>query len=227
MAEVMVKAMAEAMAKDIFNTHIVQYSQDYSLCAGCTSCEVVCSLVHDGLVGPCYNRIFLKRGTTNMLHTVLACMHCEDPSCYKKCPRQGEAMCFDEELGIAYINEEGCIGCGACRRACIFSPSRINLIKSKERSRRKAKKCDLCRTRDEGPACVQWCPVRCIGLSDQPRPVYEPPRPPGPPGTPPGAPPGPPGPPTGAPSGPTTPDDGQGSGVPLGAVKGGDEDGRQ
>ena len=27
-------------------------------------------------------------------------------------------------------------------------------------------KCDLCRGNPEGPQCIKWCPVRCIGLSD-------------------------------------------------------------
>ena len=146
--------------------HIVQYSPDYSLCAGCTTCEIVCSLVHDGLVSPSYNRIFLERGTTSMIHRVHACQHCVDHPCYERCPKKGEAMCIDEN-GVVYRREEGCIGCGLCVKACPYDPPRINLVKSGDRALRKAKKCDLCRTRPEGPACIQWCPVRCIGLSDR------------------------------------------------------------
>lgn len=73
-------------------------------------------------------------------------------------------MCIDER-GIVYINEEACIGCGLCRKACVMDPPRINLVKSKDRAQRKAKKCDLCRGREEGPACIQWCPVRCLYIS--------------------------------------------------------------
>jgi len=68
--------------------------------------------------------------------------------------------------GIAHVIEGKCIGCGLCRRACVFDPPRINLVKSSDRSLRKAKKCDMCRNRAEGPACVQWCPVRCISVSE-------------------------------------------------------------
>jgi Fe-S-cluster-containing hydrogenase components 2 len=146
--------------------HIVQYSPEYSLCAGCTTCEIMCSLVHDGVVGPRYNRIFLERGTVSMIHTVHACQHCSDHPCYDACPRQNEAMCIDES-GIVYIVEENCIGCGLCVKACRFNPPRINIVKSKNKNLRKAKKCDLCRNRPEGPACIEFCPVRCIGLSDQ------------------------------------------------------------
>jgi Fe-S-cluster-containing hydrogenase component 2 len=72
-----------------------------------------------------------------------------------------------DEKNIVYIDEDMCIGCGLCVKACVFTPSRINMVKSADKSKRKAKKCDLCRTRPEGPACVEWCPVRCIGLSDR------------------------------------------------------------
>lgn len=153
--------------------HIIQYSADYSLCAGCTTCEIVCSLVHDGVVGPRHNRIFLERGTVSMIHSIQACLHCADHPCYDKCPLQEKAMCIDEN-NIVYINEEHCDGCGRCVKACILSPSRINLVKSKDKAQRKAKKCDLCRTRPDGPACVEYCPVRCINLSDQPLPISGP-----------------------------------------------------
>jgi Fe-S-cluster-containing hydrogenase component 2 len=146
--------------------HVVQYSMDYSLCAGCTTCEIACSLTHDGLVGPQYNRIFVERGTFSMIHTVLACQQCVEHPCYDKCPKKVEAMKIDDR-GIVYIDEEFCIGCGLCRKACVFNPPRINLVKSADKTKRKAKKCDLCRGRAEGPACIEWCPVRCIGMSDQ------------------------------------------------------------
>jgi len=153
-----------------FGKHIIQYPRDFSMCAGCTSCEVVCSLVHDGVVGPKYNRIFLERSEPELLHTIHACMHCKDMPCYEKCPKKDEAMIVDEN-GIVYIDETACIGCGLCVKACRFTPPRINLVKSKDKEKRKAKKCDLCRGREGGPACVEWCPVRCIGLSGEPMPV--------------------------------------------------------
>ncbi len=151
---------------EMYGRHIIQYSPEYSLCAGCTTCEIMCSLEHDGVVGPRYNRIFLERGTVSMIHTIHACQHCADHPCYDVCPRQDEAMCIDEE-GIVYIVDKDCIGCGLCIKACKFDPPRINIVKSKDKTKRKAKKCDLCRNRPEGPACIEFCPVRCIGLSNQ------------------------------------------------------------
>jgi Fe-S-cluster-containing dehydrogenase component len=107
-----------------------------------------------------------------MIHEVLACMQCEDHPCYEQCPKKDEAMRLDEN-GIVYIVDEYCNGCGRCKKYCKFTPSRINLVKSKDKEKRKAKKCDLCRTRAEGPACIQWCPVCCIGLSNNPQPTLE------------------------------------------------------
>ena len=75
-------------------------------------------------------------------------------------------MCLDEETGVVYVNEENCIGCGKCQRSCKFTPSRISMKRSRDRKSWKAVKCDLCRGNPEGPQCIKWCPVRCIGLSE-------------------------------------------------------------
>lgn len=75
-----------------------------------------------------------------------------------------------DEKGIVYVVEEECIGCGKCQKACIYTPTRINLVKSKDKAKRKAKKCDLCRNRPEGPACVQHCQAKCLELNDKPLP---------------------------------------------------------
>lgn len=146
--------------------HVVKCPVEYSLCTGCASCEMVCSLVHEQCVSPQNRRIFLKLGKTlDMIHSVYTCEQCSDHPCYEACPKKDEAMCIDEN-GIVYIQEDNCIGCGMCQKACKLYPSRISMVKSKNKKERKAKKCDLCRLRPEGPACVQWCPCNCLALSD-------------------------------------------------------------
>jgi len=40
------------------------------------------------------------------------------------------------------------------------------MVKSADKALRKAKKCDMCGGRENGPACVEWCPVRCLEVSD-------------------------------------------------------------
>lgn len=149
--------------------HIVQYPKEYSMCLGCESCELICGLVRDGQAG--FNRggIKVKRGEKkSLIHTVYVCQQCEDHPCYDACPKQDEAMCVDEN-GIVYINEEECIGCGLCQKACSFEPARITII-GKGRAR-KARKCDLCRDRADGPQCIAQCPAMCLGLSTDPNPL--------------------------------------------------------
>lgn len=153
-----------------YGNHVIQYPMEYSFCAGCASCEAVCALTHEGSVSPCYNRLFMEHDVRTMIHTILTCNHCSDHPCYDKCPKKDKAMCIDEN-GIVYVVEEECIGCGLCAKACVFTPSRINMVNSKDRKLRKAKKCDLCRDREEGPACIQYCPSRCLGLSNDPLPA--------------------------------------------------------
>ena len=145
--------------------YITQLPPEASFCAGCNTCEIVCSLVHDGVVSPGCNRIFVEKNIRTMYHTIHSCRHCSGHPCYNACPKKDKAMIIGND-GIVYIDEENCIGCGLCIKACSQEPPRINIFTGGDKAQRKAKKCDLCRTREEGPACVQWCPVRCISVAD-------------------------------------------------------------
>lgn len=149
-----------------YGTHIVQYSKDYSLCAGCETCAIMCGLTHYGVTGPHVSGVHVNLGTRDCMHTIEVCLHCKDHPCYEACPKPDEAMCYDRETYVVYINEENCIGCGKCVKACKFSPSRIDLRQQEKRKEWRAVKCDLCRDREGMPACITYCPVRCIGLSD-------------------------------------------------------------
>ena len=159
-------------SKDKYGRHVVQYPADYSLCAGCGTCEAVCGLTHEGVTGPLIKRIFLVRDTTMTedMHKIYSCQQCVDHPCYNACARQGRAMNKDEKTGVVYIDSSECIGCRLCYKACPLEPKRISLNPDKPR---KALKCDMCRTRAEGPACIEFCQVKCIGLSDAPLPWEE------------------------------------------------------
>ena len=148
-----------------YGNPIVQYSPEYSLCAGCETCAIMCGLSHEGFTGPGNSRIKVNLGTRSLMHHVVACQQCNDHPCYEACPKKDEAMKIDEK-GIVYIDEEFCIGCGRCAKNCKFQPTRIAMKRDKARKQWKAVKCDLCRDNPEGPQCIKWCPVRCIGLSE-------------------------------------------------------------
>lgn len=149
-----------------YGNHIMQYSPEYSLCAGCVSCSIMCGLTHEGFTGPGNSRIEVHLETRSLMHTILSCQQCDDHPCYESCPKKDEAMCIDPDTGIVYINEEFCIGCGKCMRNCKFEPSRIHMKKNKNRREWRAVKCDLCRGNPDGPQCIKYCPERCLGLSD-------------------------------------------------------------
>lgn len=166
--ETVEKTLEEVPEKTGYGRHVVQYSVDYSVCGGCHSCEIVCSFLHDGLNSPTHNRLFVDNGgSQDCIAKVYSCQHCDDHPCYESCPKKDKAMCIDEN-GIVYIDEEFCIGCGKCIKNCKFDPPRINMARGHKRKEWRAKKCDLCRGREEGPACVQYCPVRCIGIGTDP-----------------------------------------------------------
>jgi len=75
-------------------------------------------------------------------------------------------MVIDPETNIVYVEEKECIGCARCVKACPFEPKRIQINRNK-----KAIKCDLCRGRENGPACIEYCQCLAIGMSDDSPPV--------------------------------------------------------
>lgn len=149
--------------------HIVVAPKEYSICSGCGSCEMVCSLVHEKFVSPSTHRIYVEFAPgDSLMHTIHTCQQCDDHPCYEACPKKDKAMLIDEN-GIVYVNEEECVGCGLCAKACPQSPSMITIVKDKSLGKRRAIKCDLCRTRPEGPACVEYCQAMCLGVQgDEP-----------------------------------------------------------
>jgi len=131
---------------------------DPNKCAGCGVCSLMCSLYHDGEQGPSLSRSGVVRDPFNYEFTFNVCQHCRTPSCYYACPMKDIAQCIDEATGARYVNEDECIGCGRCVAACPFDPPRVRLHPEKET----ALTCDLCRGRDAGPICVEYCSVRAL-----------------------------------------------------------------
>jgi Fe-S-cluster-containing hydrogenase component 2 len=152
-----------------------------SLCIGCLTCEVACSDVHrevglsavpririynlDSIqVSPEITRAFGQRGK----FVQQVCLQCPDAPCLPVCPV--EALRVDEETGARVIDRDTCIACGKCEKACLFPTLDEALATSNERLDQKSRityderlnvyaKCDLCYFREEGPACIERCPV--------------------------------------------------------------------
>ncbi|MFW5980987.1 MAG: 4Fe-4S dicluster domain-containing protein [bacterium] len=123
-------------------------------CHQCGICEMACSLTHEGVCSPYLSRITLKRDPLHGESELSVCKQCDFPECYYSCPVN--AIKIDEKAGARFIVEEECIGCGSCVKACPVDENE-NILKYNEKKNVYIK-CDLCKDRENGPACVEACP---------------------------------------------------------------------
>ena len=89
----------------------------------------------------------------------VSCLHCADAPCAAACPKG--CLWHDAELGLTLYDNENCIGCRACARACpVDAPTFVTAD-----GKIKMKKCDGCAERVRvglTPACVRACPVGAL-----------------------------------------------------------------
>ena len=127
---------------------------DLRKCVGCHACTVACKMEND-VPQNCYNTWVeeWECGTYPNVSKVKLpkmCNHCVDAPCIEVCPAEAT---FALEGGSVVVNEEKCIGCGACVIAC---PYEARYMKPNQ----KAGKCTFCVGRAESglmPACVSTC----------------------------------------------------------------------
>ena len=136
--------------------HIAHVSLDKTVCVGCGTCELVCALTHDDASGPSLRRLWLVTKNFQGVSDTLLCHQCSAPECYFACPN--EALNIDPKSKARYIDPDACEGCQACIESCPLNPPRINF----DPDRSIAMKCDLCKDRDNGPACVEFCPQKAL-----------------------------------------------------------------
>jgi len=147
---------------------------DEALCVRCDQCEKACADTHGNV-----SRLKREAGPTfDHLHVPTSCRHCEHPHCMKDCPPDAIKRAPNGEVHIT----DACIGCGNCERNCPYGviqmgiqsktrpslwrwmlfggeePGRYHPAK-KDKSAKKAAKCDMCKDLDGGPACVRACPT--------------------------------------------------------------------
>ena len=153
------------------------FSFNANECTGCKVCVAACKDVHNVPVGYKLRHVITGEAggwevdaASGLLQPVdvfsysvsYACMHCANPACMAKCPKK--AIQKDADTGIVWIDQELCIGCGTCVKACPWgAPAVIPRIDGT----RKSWKCDLCRdllAAGEEPACVAACSMRCLRL---------------------------------------------------------------
>ncbi|MCE4611649.1 MAG: 4Fe-4S dicluster domain-containing protein [Desulfurococcales archaeon] len=127
---------------------------DVNKCYGCYACVVACA--HENNVPVGVFRTWVERyvkpdGT--VIYVPKQCNHCENPSCVDVCPVKAT---YKTEDGLVLVNDDICIGCGACIQNCPYGARFLNPIKGV------ADKCTFCDHRIyQGllPACVEACPT--------------------------------------------------------------------
>jgi Fe-S-cluster-containing hydrogenase component 2 len=114
---------------------------------------------------------FGKRGTFQQQ----VCLQCPDAPCLPVCPV--DSLHVDDKTHARVIDNDTCIACGKCEASCIFPALDESVATGKQVLHQKSRisyddmlevytKCDLCYFREEGPACVQKCPVN-IAIRDK------------------------------------------------------------
>jgi carbon-monoxide dehydrogenase iron sulfur subunit len=131
--------------------------RDLFTCAGCRTCEAVCSLSHEGANSPSFARTWI---TDYILEgrriEGITCKQCNSPNCLQACPVQ--AIVIDAKTGARVIDPKKCQGAKLCIKAC---PQYPNSPIKFDAARKIAIKCDLC---GGEPLCVKYCPESSLTL---------------------------------------------------------------
>ena len=115
-------------------------------CTGCQSCMLACSLAKEGAHSLVLSRIQVSRDEETADFRPWVCIQCAQHACVEACPTG--ALRVDEVSGLIRLDEESCVGCGACVTACPFQGIAFDPVG------RRPLICDLC---DGSPACVEAC----------------------------------------------------------------------
>nr|WP_218184342.1 4Fe-4S dicluster domain-containing protein [Aeropyrum camini] len=127
---------------------------DVDKCYGCYACVVACAHENNlpiGVYRTWIERYVKEDGTP--VYVPKQCNHCDNPSCVEVCPVKAT---YVNEDGIVLVDDDLCIGCGACIQNCPYGARFYNPIKGV------ADKCTFCVHRiysDMLPACVEACPT--------------------------------------------------------------------
>lgn len=155
---------------------------DSRKCQGCLTCMIACSLAQEGVVNLSKSRIQVAQSSFRPFPDdtcINQCHQCVDHPCVDACPTG--ALTIDEAHGnIRVVDQNVCVGCGMCYKACPFTPQRPSISPNPAfGGNKKSHKCDLCLNAPhhfypevgggvEGiQTCVAVCPMKAIQFTTQ------------------------------------------------------------
>jgi len=118
-------------------------------CTGCKTCEMVCSLSHEGRCNPVESRITVIKNEREGTNFPLVCAQCERPVCKEVCPVA--AIFVDGDVVKTDLTR--CVGCRMCVLSCPIGATSLNPVTHQ------IIRCDLC---GGDPLCVTFCPEDAI-----------------------------------------------------------------
>lgn len=165
---------------------------DQSRCIGCHACAMACKVANNLPANVMYNRVLTvgsdyidcATGTyenPTLEYLPFQCQHCEEPACLEACPTGATQK--DPDTGVVFVDDEMCIGCESCIKACPYEGVRTLLpaeptyyldmevgeADAPKHAGNTVEKCTFCRNltaRGEKPACMVLCPGRARWWGD-------------------------------------------------------------
>ena len=163
---------------------------DMTRCYGCQTCAAACKVANNLPKDLVYNRVLTIGGTSNdcaagsypdctLDFLPMQCQHCDNPSCLNVCPTGATQK---REDGIVWVDNELCIGCESCIKACPYEGVRTLIANEPEyyldvvvgefdaptHKAGTVEKCTFCNNlidRGEVPACIYVPPARGTGAT--------------------------------------------------------------
>jgi Fe-S-cluster-containing hydrogenase components 2 len=160
-------------------------------CVNCGVCEIACAERHGGKSRLKVKDVLQSRGLIfDDVALPIVCKQCENPACIDVC----KPKALVQENGVIYVDEDKCIGCGKCAKACPFNaifidetrdaptpephePSALSMLfgrkaktvkrgrKRRPKTRKRALKCDRCKGY-QNMACIDACYFKALSLQD-------------------------------------------------------------